>query len=120
MSNDQEADDLQEGSDGGNDQARAEAAATERRRQPPMSLVDQQRLRAIFVTKEAQSWSRLEKKKYVDEILIHKLFKHLNKSQVKRRLNLFFSEIFLRKKYSGELALDSGEQVFFQVLQFHP
>jgi hypothetical protein len=64
-----------------------------------MSLRDQQRLRAIFVTKEAQSWSRLEKKKYVDEILIHKLFKHLNKSQVKCRLNLFCSEVFLRKKY---------------------
>jgi len=36
---------------------------TPRRRQPPMSLKDQQSLRTIFVTKEAQSWSRLEKKK---------------------------------------------------------
>ena len=58
------------------DEARAEAA-TEKRRQPPMSLRDQQRLRATFVKKEAQSWSRLEKKIYIDDILIHKLFKHL-------------------------------------------
>jgi hypothetical protein len=74
---------------------------TPRRRQPPMSLKDQQRLRTIFVTKEAQSWSRLEKKRYVDEILDHELFKHLNKQQVMRRLNLFCTEAFLRKKYGN-------------------
>ena len=66
---------------------------TPRRRQPPMSLKDQQRLRMIFIKKEAQGWSRFEKKRYVDKTLDHELFKHLNKQQVMRRLNLFCTEV---------------------------
>ena len=81
--------------DDGDDEEEEVAVAT---RKPPMSAIDQLRLRKIFIDKKAENWNRQEKKK-IDAIIQDELFKHLNKQQVVRRYNLYSAEKFLRKKY---------------------
>ena len=71
-------------------------------RKPPMSVVDQQRLRAVFIRKQAEKWTTRERKHFIECLLSDSLFKHLNKSQIMRRHNLFTTEVVLRRRYGAQ------------------
>lgn len=68
-------------------------------RRPPMSEIDQLRLRAIFINKKAEKWTKKERKQNIDHLLNDVIFKHLTKAQIMRRHNLFTTEVVLREKY---------------------
>jgi hypothetical protein len=59
-------------------EAPGELASEGRQRRPPMSKVDQDKLRKIFVDGNAEEWTKVTKRRNFDALLESEEFKHLS------------------------------------------
>ena len=95
-------------------EAPGELASEGRQRRPPMSKVDQDKLRKIFVDGNAEEWTKVTKRRNINALLESEDFKHLSRQQILRRHNLFAAEVILRNQYGtlfykGTLGMISGD-----------
>ena len=90
-------------------------------RRCPMSERDQVILRDFFITKQANTWLKADKKRNIDALISDKFFQHLSKKQISRRFDMYMLEFTLREKfgtkfYNATVAMKDGPFVDNNIL----